>query len=108
MAEYMKATGNKIICMDKGFISGLTEENTKEAIQMIKKKDMVSIPIRIEDATKDNGRMVNSMEKGCLLVLKAYLEKANGRMARDYIGQMKLIQNIRLDRLQVEKMTGIV
>jgi len=69
---------------------------------MIKKMGMEFTLIQTEDATRVNGATENNTEKECLLVLKASAEKVNGKMVKDYIGKMKLIQNtIKLNILLV-------
>jgi hypothetical protein len=56
---------------------------------MIKKMDTVFIHIQMAGATRVNGKMENNMEKVFLLVLRAYLEKVNGKKANVYTGKMK-------------------
>ena len=63
--ESTKATGNKIICMDKDITSGQMVVNMKDSILTIKKKAMEFIPTPMEGVTKECGRMENSMEKVC-------------------------------------------
>jgi len=62
---FTKATGNKIICMDKDITSGPMVVNMKDSILTIKKKAMEFIPTPTEGVTKECGRMENSMEKVC-------------------------------------------
>ena len=66
MVEFMKDTGIKIICMDKGCINGQMEDNMKETMLMTKKMGMVFIRTLMVDAIKDNGRMENNTVKGYL------------------------------------------
>ena len=61
MAEFMKAIGYKIICMEKVIINGLMEESIMDHTLMIKKKVMEFIIIQMEGVTKDNGKQVSSM-----------------------------------------------
>lgn len=63
MEESMKATGNKITCMVRGTISGLTAESMKDNMLMIKRMATECIHIRTDGATKECGRMENSTVK---------------------------------------------
>lgn len=65
------------------------EDNMKDSMLMIKKKDSEFTNIQTVVVIKDNGLMVNSMEKEPSLVQKEYLEKANGKMEKGFIGLMK-------------------
>lgn len=61
--EYMKDTGNKIICMVKDFINGLMVVNMKEIILKTKRMVLVFIHIQTAELIKVNGKMENNMEK---------------------------------------------
>ena len=63
--ESTKATGNKIICMDKDITNGRMVGNTKDSILTIKKKATECTPTQMEGVTKECGRMASSMEKVC-------------------------------------------
>jgi len=58
----MKGNENQIRCMAKEFLPGLMEEYTKESIIKIKRTVRDILNGQMEEATKDNGKMENSME----------------------------------------------
>ena len=78
MAGYTKATGNKIICMDRVITSGLMAENMKDNITMTKRMATVFIRIPMAAATKECGRMESSTVKVYSLVQRAFPGKVNG------------------------------
>ena len=89
MEEFMRDTGSKIICMVKVCINGQMEGNMKGSMLMIKRRDLEFTNIQTADVIKDNGSTVNNMEKEPSLAQKEYLEKANGKMEKGFIGLMK-------------------
>jgi len=89
MVGSMRAIGWRIRCMDRACICGLMEGSMREIMLMIKKKDMESIPIQMVDVIKDNGKILNSMEKEYLLIQKGIKERVNGLMEREVIGLMR-------------------
>ena len=86
MAEFMKDTGNKIICTDKGYTNGLTVDNMKVNTLMTRKKATEFTNIPMAAVTKDNGSMVNNTVRALSSALKEYLGKENGNKESDFIG----------------------
>ena len=56
---------------------------------MTKNTDMVFTPIQMVDPTKDNGKMVNNMEKEFSLLHKELKDKEFGMKERESNGWMK-------------------
>lgn len=83
---FTKATGTKIICMGLACTSGQMVVNTKETMLMIKKTAMASTHIQMVGAIKASGKMVSNMERECLSVQRAFLERVNGRTVRECTG----------------------
>ena len=63
MEEFTRATGNKIICMDKVCTSGLTEDNMKVNTLTTRKRAMEFTNIPMVAVIKDNGNMANNTER---------------------------------------------
>ena len=61
--EHIRGTGLIIICMDKAFTNGLTVENTKANMLMIKNTDMEFTLIQMAVLIKETGSMENNMAK---------------------------------------------
>jgi hypothetical protein len=77
--------------MDKGIINGQMAESTKDSILTIGKTAMEFILTLTVAAIKACGRMANNMEKGFLLVLRAYPEKENGKVESASSGTTKIM-----------------
>ena len=86
MAEDMKAIGKIIICMGKEFIHGVMEENMMEVIIWTKNMAMVYIIGQMVVNMKDNGQMVDNMEKASTLVLIPKLEEVYGKTVNELNG----------------------
>ena len=86
----MKVIGNKITCMDKDCINGLTGVSMKEVIYMIRKMGLVCIHTLTAVVTKVSGRMANNTVKVFSSVQKASHAKVSGKTEKDCIGQMRL------------------
>jgi hypothetical protein len=63
MEDNMRETGKIIKWKDRVFLHGQIIEDTKGLMWMIKRKDMVFFIGLMEEFIKENGKMVNSMEK---------------------------------------------
>ena len=69
--------------MEKVYLFGLMEENMKENINKIKKKDLVYSNGQMVESLEDNGKMVNKMEKENFIVLNLKNgEKESGKMVK--------------------------
>jgi hypothetical protein len=66
MAGSSQESGGRTKCMERVFSSGPMEDDTKEAMLMIKKKDMVYLNGLMAGNTLGAGRMENNTEKECI------------------------------------------
>ena len=82
MAEFIKDTGLRIICMGKAFINGLMDEHMKVNTLMIRNMVTVFTHTQMGDHTKDNGLTENNMERAYLLHHKELKERELGMVER--------------------------
>lgn len=68
---------------------GVMDENIKECLQMIRKKDMVNILFQTEQFTKEIGLTISSMEEVKLHYQMEQLRLDNGVMGSEFLGRMK-------------------
>ena len=73
-AEFTLENGKIISCMEEGCILGLTAENTKVSILMIKRMDKDAIPGQMASAIMEGGKMENNTEKQSLQIVKVKLK----------------------------------
>ena len=66
MEEYTRDTGNKIICMDKGYTSGLTVDHTKVIMRMMNNMDTVFTRFLMDAVIRAHGKMANNTVKASL------------------------------------------
>lgn len=76
----------KIVCMVKGFILGLMEENMKEIMYLTKKKAMENMSGLMEESTKDSGKMENNQDLEFMSTKMAKKEKDIGKMEKESNG----------------------
>ena len=70
--------------MEKVYLFGLMEENMKENIKMIKKKDLEYLNGQMVESLEDYGKMVNKMEKEkYIFQLSKNGEKESGKMVEE-------------------------
>jgi hypothetical protein len=72
--------------MDKGYTNGPTADNMKVNTLTTRKKGTEFTNIPTVAVIKDNGRMVNNMERVLSSALKEYQGKENGNKGNDFIG----------------------
>ena len=70
------------------FLLGLMDVDMKVNILMIRKKEMVTFIGQMEESTKEDGKMVNSMGLVLILQLVVKLNKVSGMMVKDFIGYL--------------------
>ena len=63
MEAFTRATGNKIICMDKVCTNGLTADNMKVNTLTTRKRAMEFTNIPMAAVIKDNGNTANNTER---------------------------------------------
>lgn len=74
--------------MEKVYLFGLTVADMKDSILTIRNKALVYFCLKMEDAMKDNGKMVNSMVK-VFFARKIQADKVFGCKANEFNGLMK-------------------
>ena len=70
------------------FLLGLMDVDMKVNILMIRKKEMVTFIGQMEESTREDGKMVNSMGLVLILQLVVKLNKVSGMMVKDFIGYL--------------------
>lgn len=110
MEEFSQETGQKIAWKEKACSPGVTAEDMKESILMIKNTEMVCLSgqmvitsycfrkilflILQDEYIKGSGKMVSSMELDTSQVQTRQKRKVNGKMAKEKDGK-KEIQSIK-------------
>jgi hypothetical protein len=82
MVDSMKGIGKKTKCMGMVSSHGMTDEDMKELILMIKKKDRVHLNGQMAESILENGTTENSMEKEFISQRIQKRRKENGRQGR--------------------------
>ena len=70
------------------FLLGLMDVDMKVNILMIRKKEMVTFIGQMEESTREDGKMVNSMGLVLIPQLVVKLNKVSGMMVKDFIGYL--------------------
>jgi hypothetical protein len=70
------------------FLLGLMDVDMKVNILMIRKKEMVTFIGQMEESTREDGKMENSMVLVLIHPLVVKLNKVNGMMVKDFIGYL--------------------
>jgi hypothetical protein len=70
------------------FLLGLMDVDMKVNILMIRKKEMVTFIGQMEESTREDGKMENSMVLVLIHQLVVKLNKVNGMMVKDFIGYL--------------------
>ena len=70
------------------FLLGLMDVDMKVNILMIRKKEMVTFIGQMEESTREDGKMVNSMGLVLIPQLVVKLNKVNGMMVKDFTGYL--------------------
>ena len=112
MDESMKATGNKIICMDKGTIDGLTAENMRGSTMMTGRMGTECTPTLMAAATKECGRTASNTVKASSSAPRACHGKASGRQESACSGTTRImiqwqIRTICLESSKFEPVFGL-
>lgn len=93
MVECLKDLGTTIKWKVKESSHGLTVEDTKEIIKMIRKKAMVPFIILMEESMMVAGKMESNMALELILLQMANRNKENGKKEKDFIGFQAMVFN---------------